>query len=411
MWLVTLVSAFAAIVALSLFRAIRQFRHYESIDPDLRVNGAGPLPTIAIIVPARNEAANIEECLTSLLGQQYPAGRLQVTVVDDNSDDDTGDIVQRVSDGDGRVRLIKAADLPAGWVGKTHACWHGATAADAEWLCFIDADTRAAPALMQSAIRFACMRKLDMLSLEPFQELSGFLDRLVFPLGFLAIAATQDLARVNGRDAAAATANGQFILIRAASYFAVGGHSAVRKAICEDSALARRIKDAGMSLAVVGAERLIRTRMYANMTELWEGLSKNATQTYGGPGRTLAIAAVGLAIGWASLALPGFAAFAAATEPNPVWIAVFILAALASIAVYATQFALARRFRIPAWYGLLFPLSCSVGAIIAANAVLIRGRGRIAWKGRVYVHRQERGTVLGIIGDGRAPDIGSSRIE
>jgi len=394
MWLVTLVAAFSTIIAWALCRAVRQFRYYESIEPD-RSRNVRPLPRIALIVPVRNEAANVVGCLKGLLGQDYPPNLLELIVVDDGSTDGTANIVQRLAHDTRRIRSIKAGDLPVGWMGKPHACWRGATAVDAEWLCFIDADTRANEALMRSAIRFAYGRRLDMLSLEPFQELTGFLDRLVFPLGFLAIAATQDLRRVNRPDTAAATANGQFILVRATSYFSVGGHSAVRGAICEDSALACRVKDGGMALAVVGAESLIRTRMYANVAALWEGLSKNATQMYGGEGRTLAIAAAGFTIGWGSLLLPIFSSIAVATEQTPVRIATLVLAALGSCAAYATQIALAHRFRIPFWYGLLFPLSCSVGALIAANAVINRGRGRVIWKGRVYAGRREGRRVLG----------------
>ncbi|HEX4112909.1 MAG TPA: glycosyltransferase [Stellaceae bacterium] len=386
MWLIAAAIVYAAIVAVALCRAVRQMNRYESFAPD-RPSPAGAQASVAVVVPARNEGAGIGPCLTGLIEQDYPRERLVLFAVDDGSTDRTADIIRRIAGRDERVRLIEVTDLPSGWTGKTHACWRGAIAAKAanpEWLCFIDADTRSEPELIGSAIDFARRRGLDMLSLEPFQELTGLLDRLVIPVGFLAIAATQDLRRVNRAGDREVTANGQFILIKAACYFALGGHSAVRGEICEDSAIARLVKSAGYSFAVIGAERLIRTRMYTGAADLWEGLSKNVSEIYGGSVRTLAIVTTGFLLGWASLLLPILGTIAAVNQPSSLAIAAPILATLTSIAVYATQFALARHFRIPFWYGLLFPLACSAGAMIGINAVIWRGRGRVAWKGRFY---------------------------
>jgi chlorobactene glucosyltransferase len=386
MWLISAAIVFALIVTAALYRAVRQLNRYESFAPARPANTSAQ-PSVAIIVPARNEGAGIEPCLAGLIEQNYPRERLALFAVDDNSADGTADMVRRIAGRDERVRLIQVMVLPSGWTGKTHACWRGAIdakAANPEWLCFIDADTRAEPDLIGSAIDFARRRDLDMLSLEPFQELTGLLDRLVIPVGFLAIAATQDLRRVNRAGDSEVTANGQFILVKAACYFALGGHSAVRGEICEDSAIARLVKGAGYSFAVIGAERLIRTRMYTGAADLWEGLSKNVSEIYGGSVRTIAIVGTGFLLGWTSLLLPVFGAIAVADRPSFLAIAALILATLTSISVYATQIALVRHFRIPFWYGLLFPLACSVGALIGINAVIWRGRGRVAWKGRFY---------------------------
>jgi chlorobactene glucosyltransferase len=389
MWLLGAVVLYAAIVALALLRSVRQFRRYENLEPE-RLDAADA-PRLAVIVPARNEAATVGSCLTGLAAQDYPREVLTLFAIDDVSTDGTPAILRRLAAHEPRLHLLETAALPEGWTGKNYACWRGALAAadaDAEWLCFIDADTEAQPALLGSAMAFARRRALDMLSLEPFQKLSGFLDRLVIPEGLLAIAATQDLRQVTKADADHVPANGQFILVRAASYFAAGGHAAVRGEICEDSALAGRLKAAGAALALVGAERLIRTRMYANAREVWQGLSKNVTEVYGGSGPTLAIVAAGLLVGWGSLLLPLWAGIEAAQAPSLPVLGCFVLALLTSLAVYATQVALARNFRIPFWYGLLFPLSCTLGALIAINAVIWRGRGRVAWKGRFYTAPQ-----------------------
>src|SRR5207248_7969753 len=100
--------------------------------------------------------------------------------------------------GDERVQLLAGAALPGGWAGKPHACWQGAAAAGkVDWLCFIDADTTADPPLLRTAIAAAEARGLDMLSVQPFQELGSWSERLVLPAGFFFVAFTQDLRRVN----------------------------------------------------------------------------------------------------------------------------------------------------------------------------------------------------------------------
>ena len=384
MWLLLSCSTiFAGIAALALTRAIRQFRRYDSLkDGDAPVDPG--LPALAVIVPLRDEACNVATCLLSLREQDYPRDSLQIIAVDDESSDDTAAIVRGVAAADSRVRLLEAAALPAGWAGKPHACWIGALAADAEWLCFVDADTIAEPALMRSAILAARQRNLAMMSLSPFQELSGFLDRLLIPLGFLVIAATMDPMRASQPGSPEPIANGQFILIRADDYLRVGGHAAVRTRICEDAALARQMTAAGLRVALLGSESLIRTRMYRTSRQLWEGLSKNVAETFGGPARASIIAASGLLFGWLTVLLPRLAIVGAIREPGPVEISAASIAVLASTAVAATQIALARHFRIPFWYGLLFPLSCSAGALLAACGVLRSLHGRIQWKGRIY---------------------------
>jgi chlorobactene glucosyltransferase len=382
-WLLGASLVFSGLVGLSLFRILQQFRCYETLYASIPW-GAPSLPTLAVIVPARNEGHNIASCLEGLIRQDYPKDKIRCIVVNDHSSDDTAGIVRRIgATTDRHVELIAAAALPENWAGKPHACWYGALTTDAEWLCFADADTIAEPELMRSAVVTAERQNLAMISLEPFQELSGFLDRLVIPVGFLAIAATRDLARVNAPGFGDATANGQFILIKASCYFAVGGHAAICGAICEDAALALRVKKAGFRIAVLGAETLIRTRMYRNAGDLWEGLSKNVTEIYGGLARTLATALGAVFIGWSALLLPP-AALMASVDLRFSTLLALCLATLASIAVFATSIALARHLKIRWWFGLFFPLSAVLAAIIAANGVFWRVRGRVIWKGRAY---------------------------
>lgn len=391
MWPLLFSLTLAGSVIWLLCRVLRQNRLYES----LRSDGAladFDFPTVAVIVPARNEALNIATCLDSLLDQSYPRGKLEIIAIDDNSTDGTAAIIRERAARENRIKLLPAGALPAGWAGKPHACWIGALATKAEWLCFVDADTEAGPELLRSAVRACRDRGYDLLSLSPFQQLTHFFDRLVIPLGFLAVAASMDHARAN-RSPTEISVNGQFILIRAERYFAVGGHSSARDQICEDTALARSVTSLGLRVGLLGSETLMRTRMYRTAGELWEGFAKNVSQTFGGPARTSIIAILSLVLGWSTPLVPVWAVADAIERPHALEIAAASIALSTAAVVISIQIALARHFRIPPWYALLFPLGCSIGALLAIDGVLRTARGRVHWKGRVYPARSRAGRM------------------
>jgi len=417
MFPLTLSIVFAATITILLTRAVRQSKLYEAISkaPAPDSNSA---PEIAVIIPARNEAHSIARCLASITEQDYPQSKLKIVVVDDNSTDDTAAIVRQVAASDSRVHLIQGNALPSGWAGKPHACWQGAQAEDSlregesawgrlpvrsaaslspppssqstgvrekdvcpassgpiSWLCFIDADTSSNPALFSSALNAATQNNLAMLSLEPFQELVTLWERLLIPAGMLMLAFTQDISRVNNPASSDAVANGQFILIRRDIYDSVGGHSAVRSAICEDTALARQVKSAGRPIGLYGAEQLIRTRMYTGLSSLWQGISKNATEMLHGLLPTTLCALGGYALAIATFLIPILCIH------HPI---ALTIALLTSLSLLLPHISVARHFRIPWYTGLLFPIAYLVGSTLLLNSVKMRLRGQVSWKGRIY---------------------------
>jgi chlorobactene glucosyltransferase len=379
-------TAWAALVAGLITRAIVQFRGYHSLD-SATVHDA---PPVLLIVPARNESRNIGRCLSGLMAQDYPRSQLRVAVIDDHSQDDTAQIVRRFAAADDRCRLIPGQPLPPGWTGKSFACWQGAAneagagSGPAPWLCFVDADTIAAPGLISAAIAHCRDERLDLLSVEPFQQLGTFWERMILPSGMLLLAFSQDLRRVNDPADPAAAANGQFLLFRRSAYEAIGGHAAVRTEICEDTALARRIKRRKLRMQLVGGENFISTRMYTGLPSLWEGLSKNLTETVGGPMRTLALAAAGLLLGWAVPWIPIAAAIHLANAGSGAAVLACLLAGCGSLALLGMQIGTLRHLRAAWWHALLLPIAYTVAAALACHAVWKRWRGCVAWKGRIY---------------------------
>ncbi|MGA7867680.1 MAG: glycosyltransferase [Stellaceae bacterium] len=205
--------------------------------------------------------------------------------------------------------------------------------------------------MVAAAVTAAEAQGIDMLSLQPLQELGNFRERTIMPAGLLVLACAKSF------DAGTADAvNGQVLLIRRTAYFQVGGHAAVRFEIAEDKALAARVKEAGFDLRVLAAEPLARTRMYRSLGALWEGLSKNATEILSGPSVTLAAGAAAFAFGWTLLLAPPAIFIAALAESLPAAIGGAALALLGSAVVVGIQCATARHFRIPAAFGLILAL-------------------------------------------------------
>jgi chlorobactene glucosyltransferase len=372
------------IVTWLIVRASNQRGLLRALEP------AGPppahrAPEVAVIVPARDEAANLGRCLQSLVGQSYPSTHLRIAVVDDHSTDDTFEIATFFAKQHPQLRVLRSPPLPPRWVGKAHACWIGAQAVGAEtqWLCFIDADVWGEPELVASAVAAVIAEPLDLLSLAPRQQLGSFAERLIMPCGLYLLAFYQDLHVVQARNGPEATATGQFILVRRSFYDAIGGHAAVHGAISEDLMLARLLKRAGGYALLQDGRRLLSTRMYAGWSSLWIGTSKNLSDMLGGPVRTVAVALIALILAWAALLIPLTDAVSCARDNQTACIAL-IPAVLGSAAAFGLHIAGASYFGIPLWYGLLFPLGYSAGAAMAIDSVRRRLSGRVIWKGRTY---------------------------
>ncbi len=387
-------------VALVAWLLGRAYRQRDALTP-LAPGGCGT-SRVAIIVPARNESQNIGPCLESLLTLQYTEASLHLIVVDDGSVDDTAAITaQLAAENNPRITLLRAPPLPPGWKGKPHACWYGAQAAcaragagagasdDLQWLCFLDADMRAQPGLIGSAIEAAARDDIDLLSLAPRHELLSMAERLILPCGMYLLGFSQDLRRLQAPGSEDVVATGQFMLIRRSAYERTGGHAAVHASVCEDLELARLFKRSGHRVQLQDASRLLTTRMYTGWRTLWPGIAKNLTETLGGPLKTLATAATAVLMAWATVLLPLVDGVECHRASAHAWASAdaciaLLPALLGSAAVFALHIAGAIHFGIPVWYGLLFPLGYTTGALLAVDSVRWRLRGRVIWKGRIY---------------------------
>lgn len=368
-----------ACVAASLVYAWRSL--YVATHSNYRLDSSGRrdhLPSLSIIVPARNEERQIEGCLRSLLAQRY--ADFEVIVVDDQSTDATAQILARLAAEHSRLRVINGQPLPNGWVGKPWALMQGARAAKGRLLLFTDADTVHEPQASASAAAYLRNYDLDALSVLTDQEFVTLAERAILPailwvigFGVGSLEALNDPNRPSN-----ALFNGQYILFRRDKYFEIGGHEAVRGEIAEDFELAHLIKARRYRSQLVGANGFARTRMYRSFHEIWRGFGKN-----------LALGArdnaVALAAGATFLALvaPGteIAAVRALAQRRYGAVAIDALAAAAAIAATETGM---RRSRFPKFSALYLPVGLTVTLAILATSVIAHGRGSVEWRGRRY---------------------------
>lgn len=340
---------------------------------------AGEMPSLSIVVPARNEERQIERCVRSLLAQRHP--QFEVIVVDDRSEDETRAILDRLAAEDRRLRIVAGQELPEGWIGKPWALVQGASAASGEWLLFTDADTVHEPVAAASAQREAIDRSCDALSLLTDQEVVTFAERAVLPTILftiiLGIGPTDDVNDPRKRDVA--IFNGQYILIQRTAYDASGGHEALRAEIAEDLELARRLKrDGRFSLLLAGANGLVRTRMYRSFGEIWRGFVKNFA--LGARGRMLE-AILGIApLACVAISPLGAMWLFAAHD----WRLALALSVAIASTIGVAELGMRRTRFLP---GSALWLPVGLGVVLAIFAVslwsMLSGRG-VEWRGRRY---------------------------
>lgn len=233
-------------------------------------------PPVAVLIPARNEEANIRRCVTSLLAQDYPD--FAVWVLDDESTDGTWAVLTELAAQDDRLHIGRSAPLPPGWLGKNWACHQLAAQVPERYrlLLFVDADTWHAPDMLRAAVSTLLRRGYDLLSLIPRQVTATPAEMLTVPILPWAVLSHFPLWLTLRRPwPLVAMAVGQFMLWRREAYRQVGGHAAVRQAVTEDIALGRRAARAGLRVALLPASGRVACRMYRSALQAVEGFAKN----------------------------------------------------------------------------------------------------------------------------------------
>lgn len=332
------------------------------------------LPSVSVLVPARDEADNLRRTLPLLLAGDYP--RVEVLLLDDRSVDGTADVAEAFGGGGGApLRVLRGTDPPPGWVGKNWACQQLADAATGDVLVFCDADVEAAPAAVRRTVAALQAHDAGAMTAIPRQRLDGWMQSAVVPIIVqLPVLAMLPLRLIPIlRSPSLSMANGQWLAFTRAAYDAVGGHESVRSEVVEDVALGRRVKARGHRLLVSVAPAVLAVRMYGGAAAMREGFRKNLYPLLGGRRASFVAALALLSIAW----LYPFAAVLRGTT-----------AALVPLALLAgVRIAGALLFRQGWRTVVLHPAGALLSMVLAVESWIGHERGRVRWKGRALPPR------------------------
>jgi chlorobactene glucosyltransferase len=382
--LLLIVSVLTILITIFLLKLLKIITYHKELPIVEELYGNTPM--VSIIVPMRNEERNARQCIESLMSQNY--SNFEVIVVDDRSEDDTLKILQEFASKHSNIRLVEGTPTPERWIGKNHALWQGVREAKGIWFLFLDADTISENHMLPSAIKYAEDNSIDMLSLSPLQILETFWERVVQPVIFSSLYYAFPQKKINDPKSKLAAAIGQFILIRRSVYEKTGGHSSIKNKIVEDFALAQLVKGSGYRLCVMRGIKLIRTRMYTNFDELWEGWTKNLFIGLNKRWRNLMFL-VSVLLSWGIIppVLFIWSVFNTVCQQSLSFVQLSIAfesTFLLALIIY-TAWQTTRLFSIPRFYSLTVPLGVAVYiAMVLSSAYKVASGEGVSWKDRVY---------------------------
>ncbi|MCS6807305.1 MAG: glycosyltransferase family 2 protein [Bacteroidota bacterium] len=327
-------------------------------------------PLVSVLIPARNEATTIANCLAGLLGQTYK--NLEIIVLDDYSEDKTAEIVREFAQHYPQVRLISGRPLPTGWTGKNWACQQLSAAARGAIYIFTDADNTHAPNAVENTVRWMQRYDLSMLSAFPQQQTETLPEQLSVPVVdmFVYAALPLWLTYVLPYPSLSA-ANGQWIAFTRQAYVELGGHLSVRQHIVEDIELSRATKVHGLRMITAAGTNLVFCRMYHSFDQVWTGFTKNL---FGLVGYST--------VGFFSLLVVLFTAcilpYCTVWFGEYRWISLGII-----VSNLLLRLIIAVKYKHPLFASVvLHPISIGFIIAIGINSYIRVKRGKIEWKSR-----------------------------
>lgn len=369
-WL-TFHGAVAAILGIGVLGTLRDVFAVPALEPlDEFGERGGPAPSVAVVVPARDEEARIHATVTRLLEQR--GIELEVIVVDDRSRDRTREIVAAIAARDAHVRLVHVETLPETWLGKPHACQRGGEATRAEWILFTDGDIALAPDVLARALRLAQRERVEHVVLAPDCPQQTFWAQVL--IGAFGIAMLRELSLANRDSSRRKVGIGAFNLVRADAWRAIGGHQSLAYEVVDDLRLGLNLRRAGFRTRGRLALRDVSADWGGTVPRIFAALEKNM------------FAEMRYSIVLCSSAALFVAALFAGAVSGPFlgttagWCA---FAALLSFSIPGSVMAW-REDRTP-WPALFVPLGFPLlAAVMVASMIATLARGGVVWRGRLY---------------------------
>lgn len=233
------------------------------------------VPSVSILIPARDEAGGIDSCLRNALNNK--GIQMEILVLDDHSTDNTAERVHKWSQIDPRVKLLGSQPLPEGWNGKQFACHQLSQTARYDYFLFIDADVRLKPSAIYTLLCYQQENEIALLSAFPRQEMETWLEKWLIPMMHLILLGYLPFQRMRSNaDPAYAAGCGQVFLTHRTAYDRSGGHTEIRGSRHDGITLPRIYRQSGLRTDVVDGTELATCRMYHRGSEVIRGVLKNA---------------------------------------------------------------------------------------------------------------------------------------
>lgn len=334
----------------------------------------GEQPSVTVVVPARNEEKMIEQCLRSLLAQDYP--NLEIYAVDDRSTDATGAIMNDLEKRwPNKLRITHVTGLPAGWLGKTHAMWRGAQQSKSDWLLFTDGDVLFRPDALLRTIAYAELTGCDHLVMFPTAIMKSWGESMM--LAFFHIAGALLLRPWKARDPRSrdVVGVGAFNLIRRSAYEQVGTYQSLRMEVIDDLKLGEAVKRQGFVQDCIRGRGLIRLHWAEGAFGIVKTLQKNLFSLF--------------RFSWPLATVAALAAILYHLGP---WIGLLLAPSFSKIGFAAAAFSIfllyvrtSRDLKIPIWFVFTQPVAAITFFYTLLNSALSAARhGGVLWRGTVY---------------------------
>ncbi len=333
-------------------------------------------PRVSIIVPARDEEADIAEALTRLLALDYD--NYEVIVVDDRSTDRTGEIIDRIAasaKAHGRLKVIHINSLPAGWLGKTHAMWTAAKQASGDWLLFTDADVLFKPDSLRRALAYAEAEPADHVVLLPRMIMKRPGEKMMIAFFQTLFVFGHRPWKVADPKAKDHMGMGAFNLVRRRVYDAIGSYERLRMEVLDDMKLGKVVKNAGYAQRNVFGEDLISVRWARGAMGVVRNLTKNFFAV--------------MSFQWPRLLLSCFAlAFLNLLPFLGIWLAngwARLPYAVALASMFLIYVGVSWKSAVPSYYFVLHPVSTALFVYtMLLSMILTLSRGGVVWRGTFY---------------------------
>ena len=338
---------------------------------DIEVKGSAP--AVAIIIPVRNEEAELEHALASVCHLEYTNKR--IIVINDRSTDRTPEILARLKTLHPEITIIHIHELPFGWLGKNHALYQGYLNSTEEWMLFTDADVKFEPLALTRALSHVTAHRIDHLAILPEVKSSSTGFSSIMDTFKLMLEMRQKPWDVGNPRSSSSIGVGAFNLIRRVAYEKAGTHKAIALRPDDDLKLGERVKAAGLRQDALYGDGEIWLSWYSGIGEFIQGLMKNtfSVSDYNLP-KALATAFATLLF----FALPLPVLLLAGTRTS------LILAGI-MVSFQLPLFIFKRGMKGTWWYTFMMPLAGSIMVyIIVRSALLTIRQGGIYWRESFY---------------------------